>query len=114
MGAGPAELLLDGNRGGGQIISDSGKRLRAGFEPEPKTERRHAAGGPQPRHQARAGRQKNARLVSITLGKEMTNDQYPMTSEAPIPNDQMGTCRRSLVLGTWSFTGHWPLVIGHS
>jgi len=49
----------------------------------------------------------------------MTNDQFPMTKEFPMPNDQ---CPKrhfarfspwSLVIGTWSFLGHWSLVIGH-
>src|SRR5438876_1326041 len=45
----------------------------------------------------------------------MTNDA--MTSECPMLNAQspMGLRRssRSLVIGVWSFTGHWSLVIGH-
>ena len=57
----------------------------------------------------------------------MTNVQSPMTSECPKPNDQTGgesmistqwplavlNALRRLVIGHWSFTGHWTLVIGH-
>src|SRR5438477_9203035 len=42
----------------------------------------------------------------------MTNDQFPMTKEFPMSNDQCGRCR-SLVIGIWSFIDHWSLVIGH-
>src|SRR5437762_3046387 len=37
----------------------------------------------------------------------MTNDQVPMTKEFPITKSQR------LLIGAWSFTGHWLLVIGH-
>jgi hypothetical protein len=41
-----------------------------------------------------------------------------MTKEFPITNPQirMEQAERivfALVIGTWSFIGHWPLVIGH-
>src|SRR2546428_17714 len=42
----------------------------------------------------------------------MTNDQFPMTKEFPMSNDQCGRCA-SLVIGIWSFIGHWSLVMGH-
>jgi hypothetical protein len=35
----------------------------------------------------------------------MTNAQTPMANEGPMPKHQ-------LVIGHWSFTGHWGLVIG--
>jgi hypothetical protein len=42
----------------------------------------------------------------------MTNDQASMTNKAPIANDQLGARSIwSLVLGHWSFVGHWDLVI---
>src|SRR5437762_1609609 len=36
-----------------------------------------------------------------------------MTKEAPMSNDQVKAARVPLVIGNWSFFGHWPLVIGH-
>ena len=44
-----------------------------------------------------------------------------MTNECPMTNDQARVssgCDRhpswNLVIGTWSFVGHWSLVVGHS
>jgi hypothetical protein len=42
----------------------------------------------------------------------MTNDQAPMTIQAPMTNEQSGL--RSLVIAAWSLTGHWDLATGHS
>src|SRR5437868_11709522 len=39
----------------------------------------------------------------------MTNDQVPMTNKIPMTNDQG---KSKLVIGHWSFVGHWGLVIG--
>src|SRR4051794_4230454 len=42
----------------------------------------------------------------------MTNDQIPMTNKAAMTNDQQQRQRPwSLVIGHWSFVGHWCLVI---
>src|SRR3954465_14581631 len=41
----------------------------------------------------------------------MTNDQGPMTNKAPMSNDQEHHRPWSLVIGHWSFVGHWDLVI---
>src|SRR2546426_321680 len=42
----------------------------------------------------------------------MTNEQCPMTNDRG--SNRWRRALSALVIGTWSFTGHWSLVIGHS
>ena len=45
----------------------------------------------------------------------MTNNQTPMTNEAPKFNDQIKTNIVWLLkIGSWNFNGYWSLVIYHS
>src|SRR5260221_1385210 len=67
MGAGFAELFLDGIGGGGQVVPHPGRGLCADFEFEPKTKPPHAPCGAQHGHQASAGREKNEGAVSLTV-----------------------------------------------
>src|SRR6266699_2420166 len=52
------------------------------------------------------------------MSSGMTNDQFPMTKECSMTNDQKPVVQvgaaSPLGIGPWSFTGHWSLVIGHS
>src|SRR5688500_9486871 len=46
----------------------------------------------------------------------MPKPQSPTNDQCPSPNDQRrdGAFSWALVIGAWSFVGHWCLVIGHS
>src|SRR2546421_6826346 len=65
MGAGFAELFLDRERSGGQIVSHSGRGIHADTQLEPQTENLDAAGSAKSRCQTRAGGEENARVVSV-------------------------------------------------
>ena len=59
------EFVLDRERSGGQIVSHSGRSIHANAQPEPQTENLDAAGSAESRCQTRAGREENARIVSV-------------------------------------------------
>src|SRR2546429_9703096 len=65
MGAGFAELFLDGVRSGGQTVPHSGRGVHADAQPEPQAKNFDAPGGVEPRRAARAGGEENARTFPL-------------------------------------------------
>src|SRR5437867_131057 len=65
MGAGFAELLLERNRSGGQIVPHPGKRLWPNPDVEPETKAFNAHGCPERRSQPPLQGKEPARIVSV-------------------------------------------------
>src|SRR5439155_13456124 len=66
VGAGLAEFLLDGERGGGQTVPHSGRRVHPDAELESHAENLDAVGCFEPRRPARAGGEENAGIVPLS------------------------------------------------
>src|SRR5437879_153412 len=89
MGAGFAELLLDGKRGGGQIVPHPGRGVCASAEFEPQTRNFDASGGAKSGDQTRPGSQAHAGVVSVSAGERtslITRTPHP----GPLPVEGRG------------------------